>query len=309
MPKNLVGVQSGDWYDDNDHFKSMKMARECGFEAIDFNIDHVLDPQKFVKGEGEYPIAKLPLDEFVEYYRPLGEAAEINGITISQMHAPFPIYFEDKKEETAFCFEVVEKCLAVCQAVGCPALVVHPYVDQNGDKEKEFFVNFNQYRALMPAAKKYGVKICLENIPRWKNGYIINGCCTDVDEACYYVDALNEEAGEEIFGFCFDVGHANVTGRDIKHDLKVLADRVTVLHIHDNDRNQDLHLIPYTAVRDYKLTLDWDGFVEGLKAIGYSGTLSFETFNGVKKMPKEATGAALKLVRAIGESFVNRLDQ
>lgn len=308
MPKNLIGIQSGDWYNDNDHFEGMKKLRECGFDAIDYNIDHVFNPNKYVKGEEDYPIAKLPLEEFVEYYRPLGEAAMINGVKFSQMHAPFPLYFEGKEEETNLCIEVVEKCLAVCGAVDCPTLVVHPYVDSEGNKEKEFFVNFNIYRKLMPAAKKYGVKICLENIPRWKNGFIINGCCTDVDEACYYIDALNEEAGEELFGFCFDVGHANVTSRDIKNDLKVLGNRVTILHIHDNDGLDDLHLIPYTTLRKNKLALDWDGFIEGLRAINYSGALSFETFNGINKVPKEAVTEAMKLVCAIGRSFAARLE-
>ena len=309
MSNILVGVQSGDWYDENDHFASMKRLRECGFDAIDFNIDHVLAPIKYAKGEGEYPIAKLPTDEFVEFFRALKEAKEINGIHISQMHAPFPFYIPEKDEANEFFREVNVKCMAVCALVGCPAIVIHPYVDPDGNKEREFFINFTTYRKLIPAAKEYNVKICLENIPRWKGHLIMNGCCTDPDEACYYIDSLNEEAGEEIFGFCFDVGHANITGRDIKQDLKILDKRVTILHIHGNDRENDLHLIPYTTIKANKHTLDWDGFIEGLREIGYDGTLSFETFNALRMIPESVHTDALKFISSIGRYFKAKIEE
>jgi hypothetical protein len=82
MNKHLICVQSGEWYDESDHYSSMKKLIEYGFEAIDFNIDHVLSPSNYLKGE-EYPIAKLPLDEFVEYFRPLKGAAESAGAIFS----------------------------------------------------------------------------------------------------------------------------------------------------------------------------------------------------------------------------------
>ena len=309
MAKNLISVQSGDWYDDNDHAPSMKRLRSLGFEAIDYNIDHVISPNDYLKGKSDAPLAKLTREELIEHYRPMKEAAEENGIAFSQMHAPFPLYYPDNEEYNEFLFGVVENIIAVCGFVGCPALVVHPYVSPTGDKEKEFSVNFDIYRRLIPTALKYNVKICLENIPRWlPGGHIINGCCTDPDEACYYIDTLNELAGAEVFGFCFDVGHANVTARDIRGDIKVLGKRITILHIHDNDTTADQHLIPYTVLRGGKLALDWEAFIAGLREIGYEGTLSFETFNATRQFPAPVVDDALRLICSIGRYFRSRLE-
>ena len=309
MKKHLISVQSGDWYDDNDHAPSMKRLADLGFEAIDYNIDHILYPWKYVKGEEDAPIAKLPLPEFIEHYRPMKEAAEENGIVFSQMHAPFPLFIDGKDEFNDFAIEVASKIIAVCDFVDCRALVIHPYASQSGDKQHEFEVNFAFYRKLIPVAKQYNVKICLENIPRWlPNSHIIAGCCCDPDEACYYIDSLNEEAGEDIFGFCYDVGHGNITARDIKADLKILGKRLTILHIHDNNTTSDQHLVPYTCFVNGKIALDWEGFLDGLREIGYEGTLSFETYNGTNKFPEPVRDDVLRLICSIGRYFRSRLE-
>lgn len=310
MNKHLISVQSGDWYDDNDHAPSMKRLKDVGFEAIDYNIDHVINPAKYLKGEDEAPLTKLTREEFIEHYRPMKEAAEEQGIVFSQMHAPFPLYFDGRPDFNDFLFEVVSNIIAVCDFVNCRALVVHPYVSGSGNKEHEFEVNFALYRRLIPVAKQYSVKICLENIPRWlPNGHIISGCCCDPDEACYYIDSLNEEAGEDIFGFCFDVGHANITARDIKNDIKILGKRVTILHIHDNNTTNDQHFIPYTCFLNGKQATDWDGFLAGLRESGYEGTLSFETYSGLNKFPEPLRDDVLRLICSIGKYFRSRLEQ
>ena len=100
MEKHLISVQSGDWYDESDHEKSMAFAKQCGIEAIDFNIDHVISPREYVNGK-KYPLCDLSVEEFVGYFAPLKQAAEKYGIAFSQMHAPFPTWFEDKEEEVA----------------------------------------------------------------------------------------------------------------------------------------------------------------------------------------------------------------
>ena len=62
------------------------------------------------------------------------------------------------------------------------------------------------------------------------NGYIYEGTCTDAVEACYYVDTLNDIAGEKLFGFCFDTGHALAASRllDVSAE-RILLDRSNLL--------------------------------------------------------------------------------
>ena len=159
-------------------------------------------------------------------------------------------------------------------------------------------------------AVKTGVKICLENLFKTYKGRVIEGPCSDVSEACWYLDTLNAEAGCEAFGFCLDVGHANLLGRDVKEYIKKLGKRLTVLHIHDNDGKGDLHGMPYTFTRNWgaDMICDWNGFVEGLKEIGYEGALGFETFRVLTAcFPRELWPSALKLISDTGKYFATRI--
>jgi sugar phosphate isomerase/epimerase len=161
------------------------------------------------------------------------------------------------------------------------------------------------YRRMIPFAKRYGVKLCLENLYSDFNGRPIEGCCADAAEACWYIDTLNAEAGEEIFGFCFDIGHANLVGRNVLEFIRTLGPRLTILHIHDNMGEKDSHLIPCTQW--YPGGVDWDSFIQGLKEIGYRGPLAFETFRGINLLPEDVHEEGLKLVSAIGRSFRRRI--
>lgn len=309
MKQLLAGVQSGDWYDESNDDASMALAVKCGIEAIDYNIDHVINPAEYRKGV-KYPQCDLPVEEFIKCYTGLKEASEKYGVVISQMHAPFPTWFEGDAEATDYLLMVVEKVCAVCQYVGCPAVVVHPY--ESGEPEKDFAINLEMYRRLMPAARKYGVKICLENTFKVFNGRIIEGSSTNAEYICKLMDTLNGEAGEELFGFCFDVGHANITGKNIRQYLNTLGKRLTLLHIHDNNGKGDMHLIPYTQTSDIwggNLATDWEGFIAGLRDIGYVGALSFETFNAGRKFPKEVEGEMLALISALGRYFRKRITE
>lgn len=297
-----ICVQSGNWYKENAPEDSLKFIHECRFDGIDYNIDNFLRPRKMLEGE-VYPFYDQSIEDILEYYRPMKEALLRNQVEVCQTHAPFPLYFEGREDINDYLIMVVDKTCAVCQYLGCPTLVVHPFTCPDKEKEKE--INLQMYRKMIPSAKKYGVKLCLENMFTNYKGHIIEGACADVSEACWYIDLLNAEAGAVIFGFCLDVGHANLMGRNIREYIKGLGRRLTILHIHENMGNKDSHLIPYT--QDNPGGVDWDGFVEGLRDIGYTGTLSFETYHGVDLLPEDVQQDGLKLISAIGRSFRKKL--
>lgn len=305
-----VGVQSAGWYDKKDPVGSMQYIKECGFESIDFNIDHYLDVKTMSKtGEIVESIFDKPTEEVLEYFKPLKEASEATGVAIGQMHAPFPVYFEGLNEVNDHIVMALDKCFAVCEYVSCPAIVVHP--TKANTREEEWELNLSIYRRLIPVIKKYkGVKICLENIFNRRPGRIIEGRLSNASDACRMIDILNTEAEGDYFGFCLDVGHANLTKRNIKEYIKELGDRLTILHIHDNNGIDDMHMIPYSYLETTSSTVcDWQGFVEGLKEIGYNGVLAFETFRIFHIFPKEVTTEGLKLISAIGHYWAKVIEE
>lgn len=310
--KLKISVQTGDWYDelfdgDKGAESAFAFIKSCGFETLDYNLDHTLSGQQIIGGTlNDFYDASV--EELLERYRSVKEAMNHHGISFGQAHAPFPLYVEGKDAVNDYLIQVVEKECAICQYLECPALVVHPYSCEDKEKEKE--INLAMYRKMIPAGKKYGVKLCLENMFRFDNGHAVAGACGEASEACWYIDTLNEEAGEDIFGYCFDVGHANISSRNIRHELRTLGSRLTILHIHDNDGLWDLHLLPYTQhVNNYRLSTDWNGFIEGLREIHYEGTLNFETFASLKHIPKELIPAMLRLAAEIGTYFKKKIEE
>ena len=83
-----------------------------------------------------------------------------------------------------------------------------------------------------------------------------------------------------------------------------------MLHIHDNDGWRDLHQIPFafTKTRENKSATDWEGFIIGLKKIGYEGVLNFETGPALTAFPDELKGDTLKFIAKIGRYFAGQTE-
>lgn len=310
MNRSVIGIQtSKSWFAEENPLESLYLIKRCGFQAIDYNVGALFldtfDPEALTS------FFDRNVDALYAHYRPFKEALEKTGIEISQFHGLFFLYEPGNEAKNTYYIQVTEKMLALCAYLGCKAMVIHPWIDPEGDREAERQANLSQYRRMIPAAKKYGVTVCLENIFTIIDGKTIQGPCGDAEEACRYIDALNGMAGEEVFGFCLDVGHANMFRADLYPFITGLGSRLKVTHIHDNDGVHDLHAIPFTQQHPNSAdpALLWEAFIRGLRESGYEGPLSFETVLGEAVMPHPIREDALKLIRAIGGYFRSRMEE
>ena len=301
-----IGTQSAGWLSFANPEASLQRAKRLGYETMDLGF-----PQLSYDATAKTILPSrydLSAEEFMKPYVNMKSFADQNGIGIAHAHAPFPIWRKDEEEHNAFMMTALEKVMRTCAAVGCPAVVIHPVTRSN--KKDEWETNMALYRQLMPIARETGVKICLENLFTVGTGRVLEGVCADAEEAVKYIDALNAEAGGDYFGFCFDVGHANLLHKNIRRYLEILGHRLTCLHIHDNDGQNDLHMAPYTQTRYYKTctcALDWEQFIEGLRAIGYRGSMCFETFRVTNLTPPPLWDSALTHIINIGKYFRDRI--
>lgn len=121
---------------------------------------------------------------------------------------------------------------------------------------------------------------------------------------------MNERYQAEVLGFCFDTGHANLVGLDFEDFLTTLGSRLKVLHIHDNDGVADLHQVPFTftRTRENVTSTDWEGFIRGLRKIGFDHVLSFETAPVLTAFPQELKAQALTLIAQIGAYFAKKIE-
>lgn len=299
-----ISVQTGGILDEHGIDEGFRLIGEAGFDCVDFNIDHCLSYGDIVNHRNA-GFFDLPDNEIFAQLQVYADAAAKHGVGFGQAHAPFPSYVGDSDETNAYVRKAIEKCLEMCARVHCPWLVVHPAFlayDAHMDADTEYRLNVEFYSSFIPAMKRTGVKIATENMFSAHNGKVIEACMSDFHIAAQFVDELNAIAGENIFGFCLDVGHAALLKHDLYKVITTLGKRLTVLHVHDNNTETDQHLFPYEG------KADWDAFCRGIREIGYSGTLSFETFNGMRTRDEALAPELLHLLHAIGELFVKRIE-
>jgi len=298
----MIGIQTGSLCTIFGVDGAYRMIKEAGFQAVDANLDALLSNAD-VKAKLRSPAFEAEGEESLQYFRPYKDAAEKYGLCTYQAHASFPTWLNGEDEYNEFLMGVLEKTIAGCGYIGCSRLVIHPFFspyDKALTPEEEWALNMDRYARLIPVAKQYGVRILLENMFSSRRGKIYTACCSDFDMACRYVDELNKLAGEELFGFCLDTGHALLLGKDIRNVMAMLGKRILAFHIHDNNGVSDQHVAPYMGI------LDWNRFMEGLRLLNYRGALSFETDGAVWAFHKELLADELRLIYRTGRLFVEK---
>ena len=302
----MIGVQTGGLTGLYGIDGAYRAIREAGFDAADVNLDELLSYRDIIE-QRRPTVFNGTMEESLPYFRPWRDAAEKYGVVNAQAHAPFPSYvadFEGKSDYNDYLMHALEITIAGCAYIGCKKLVIHPFFNMYENmlsEEAERDLNLRCYGRLIPAAKQWGVQILLENMFVRYRGKVYQACCSDFHVAAQYVDTLNGMAGEKVFGFCLDTGHALLVGKDIKRAMAALGSRIEAFHIHDNNGSDDQHISPYMGV------LDWDRFAEGLKEINYHGHLSFETHGTVEHAFDPAlVPEALRMIERSGRLFAER---
>ena len=303
-----IGVQSGYAYSDADYESGLLMLKEAGFDAVDFNIDNKISV-RMLREEGKNEFFSKSTEEILEFYRPQKEAADKAGIEYCQMHAPFPVYLDGCDDANKALTDSVIKSMAVCELFECPYLIVHPIARPEWTTEEQRKLNIDYYTTLIPYAKKYGVGICLENMFYGSGGAVKEAVCSDPHETVDYIDTLNAIAGEEIFSFCFDVGHATLLGKNMRQVINTLGNRIKTLRIHDNDGRSDLHMQPFAYTRGNGFVTEWQGLIDGLRDIGYKGVLSFETFTSIRFLPEVLKPAMLRFIASVGKYMSDEIEK
>lgn len=307
-----IGVQTKNAVEKKEAWDGFAMLKEAGFSCCDFSLDTYLRNYDLYQGKLN-SFFDRSVQELHEYFTPHKKAAAASGISISQMHMPYPNYVPGESDELNDYLRnvVAPKSMEVCAFFECPYIVVHGFKLSHyiGSETAEWERTSDFLESLAPMAKEYGITICIENLYTSLGGHIVEGPCCDARKAAERIDRMNDRFGVEVLGFCFDTGHANLVGIDFEGFLVTIGHRLKVLHIHDNDGIMDLHQIPFTFTRSREnhSSTDWDGFVRGMRRIKYSGNLCFETGPVLSAFPDVMKQDVLGLIARIGKYFAEEI--
>lgn len=303
-----IGVQTKNVVEDSCPETGFRKLRNAGFLCADFSLNGYLKNTDLYAGNAN-SFFNQSIQELEAFFAPHKAGAKKAGITINQMHMPYPIYIPTGKQTlNDFLWnEVAPKSMQLCHFLECKNIVVHGFKLARflGTEDAEWEQTEVFLDTIAPMAKELGITICIENLYEGVGGHIVEGPCCNVKKAVERIDRINEHYGAEVLGFCFDTGHANLVGINFEEFLTTLGARLKVLHIHDNDGIADLHQIPFTftKTRENLSSTDWEGFIKGLRNISYSHVLSFETAPVLSAFPPQLQEEALGFIAKIGQYF------
>lgn len=274
--------------------QSLSMLRDAGFDGVDFQIF----------GEAQDALCR---PDFEDYYAKLGAYARDIGLEISQTHAPFPTYVADKSDaENEEIFDSVRRAIVASGKLGTKYVVVHPPVlrgrkyDELKAENRAFGLDF--YNRLAPVAKAAGVKIAIENMWTYDTDFehICPTTLSHAEELAEWCDAL----GREQFTVCLDIGHCPLTHDDPAKAIRILGERLEVLHVHDVDGHHDLHTAPFFG------KIRWEEVCQALADIDYRGVLNLESSMFVRAdFPGEVYQAALNLQASIARYLADEVER
>src|SRR5699024_1181661 len=112
-------------------------------------------------------------------------------------------------------------------------------------------------------AAEFGVKLAFENLREKRPGRRFGSSAEELLE-------LHDRLNSDIFGICWDTGHAHISGINQPEALRQIGNRLKALHICDYHGLKDEHLIPLAG------TIDWAPIMQTLMEINYTGDFTFE---------------------------------
>lgn len=307
-----IGVQTKNVVYDSDPAAGFRLLKDTGFSCADFSLNSYLLNTSLYRFELNDFFGRSD-GELEQYFSPHKKEAAAAGITLNQMHMPYPLYVPNGGSDLNNYLQqtVARKSMKLCAFFQCPHIVVHGFkLARNlGSEEAEWEQTERFLDTLAPLARELHLTICVENLYNSVGGRLVEGPCCNARKAAERIDRFNDRHHGELLGFCFDTGHANLTGIDFESFLDTLGHRLKVLHIHDNDGTGDLHQIPFsfTKTRENTASTDWNGFIRGLKRIHFDQVLSFETAPVLAAFPEKMKTQVLRFIADIGQYFAGEI--
>lgn len=284
-----VVIDTGALYRLNDDRKVLDAIKEGGFKYFDLTL--------FWKGTTEH-IGTGP--DCLENAKKLKEYADSLGLECEQSHA----YFTSGIDEAAMArrYDYIPKDMRIASIMGAKSIVLHPVSEFTYEENIEFVKRF------IPLAHELDIKICVENIWHFSGGKVFPICTTSPESFVKFLDEINDP----YVVACLDIGHAEMDDNIVSavKMIRALGSRLYALHIHDNNKKNDSHQLPFTQ------QINFYEILEALKEIKYPGNITFEVEtcynrgeNPRMSLPFELIPAFVRIEREIGQFFSDYLDK
>ena len=263
--------------------KAVELVAQAGFDAWDFSMFAMVryDWSSHCLLDNDHPLTR---PDYLKFARELRKIGEDNGIHCNQSHAPFPSSHPGVRS-------YMKRAIECTAEAGGKMVIIHPNNDATPEENAAF------YAELLPFAREHGVKIATENMWNWDSAAncAVPCACSTPESFNAHLDAVNDPD----FVACLDIGHAEMKGLGTSavELIHALGSRLQALHIHDNDRHHDSHMIPFAG------KIDFAAIIQALKAAGYGGYLTLEADTYLKNYTPDTVLDGLRKLAAAARNL------
>ncbi len=271
------------------HELAVEYIAKAGFDCWDFSLYPMC---KYNRATNTASATDHPLSsgDYLAFARKLKQIGLDNGIVCNQSHAPHPTSCSDIRS-------YLKRTIECTAEAGGKICVIHPDNNKNATQNAEMFLE------LLPFAKSYNVKIATENMWNWNNdeGRACFAACSTPESFCEHINAINDD----FFVACLDIGHSEMNGLNTNavEMIKALGPKLSALHIHDNDKHNDLHQIPLS------MDISFEPIIKALKDVGYSGDFTLESYKYLSAYTAENALDGVKLMADSAKKLVTMFEK
>lgn len=140
--------------------------------------------------------------------------------------------------------------IKTCKENDIPMVIMHLTSKQEAPMYNE--KGLKRIQEIVDYAKELNIKVAFENTK-------IKG----------YLEYVLQNIQNDNVGICYDAGHCHAHFND-EFNYELFKNRIFAVHLHDNDKSADQHLIPFDG------TINWNNVVTKLKECNYDGPVTLE---------------------------------
>lgn len=285
---------------------------QAGFADVLFDMSLCCRPNELeARDKATGQAAKRVLDrtkvfdeptKLSEKLLPMMERCKQAALHHSVAYAPYLCRDTKHPEWKEQLVKLIEESIRVCGQADCKYIVIRPWF-AGVAAGQEWEVNQVYYLHFASIAKENGVMILLENQCKDVNGHLVRGICSNATEAVNWIDTLNKEVGEELFGFCMDTGVNNLCGQNMYDYVLSLGSRLKAVILRDNDGNTESAMLPFTGVSKGRSQTDWLSLIRGLREAGFDGELILNFADTAQAFSPILRPMLLKMAKSVADYF------
>jgi len=287
----LIGIESADVIQRFGEVEGLRLIKKAGFDCVDYSF--------YSDALG---------DDYLERAQETKRLLDASGLICNQAHAPFRDFkYGDAMGLSSDGYKAIVRSIEYASIIGAKHIVVHGvrvpsafgndvsnpnyrlYSCFGTDASLEY--NYDFMKSLAPYAKKFGIKIAIENVGvAFAAPFLLNEIMKRLDDPTFVV--------------LVDVGHSFLfrTAPEV-FISSIHPGWIKGLHIQDNDGITDQHLLPGLG------KINWENVLTALADYGYDGDFTLEVPAFTKMIPVDATYEALALSAKIARGMANRFEE